>query len=355
MHPDHLEPELLVGVVPADDVRQRTLAVDTRVRPEVDQHNLPLKAGDRQRPVARRVEPLLDALERRRLPAVLEHRRILFAAAQLLVLRGHDAAEVERLRHRIRLAQLRLQGIRVIRDETLQRLRNIEEQSESERQHHRTGGDPKPAFVPTKRLHPLGKPTTGKRKSEQRDGRANRERQRQDDRPHPNLARRTGDRDRRKHRTSTRHIDRAERDPEHKTTTVGADRRPRDERKRLLEHMLHPREDEPGADQDENDGAGPDQEILWEMQDGEQQRADQGERAEAHHEAEDDLVWPGVPHLLWGGIRPGDAHESRGLHTAGEEDHGQHGKNARRNAGDEAADDPNKCERKQHDGSNCSG
>ena len=53
----------LVRVVPRLHVRELAEAVDTRVRPEVHEHDLPPQAGHRQRPPARCVEPERDVLE----------------------------------------------------------------------------------------------------------------------------------------------------------------------------------------------------------------------------------------------------------------------------------------------------
>ena len=50
---------MAVGGVPRLQIRERADAVDARISPEVDQHDAPAQPRERQRPVARRVEPVL--------------------------------------------------------------------------------------------------------------------------------------------------------------------------------------------------------------------------------------------------------------------------------------------------------
>ena len=61
--PTIVRPVLAVGGVPRLQVGQRADAVDAGVGPEVDQHDAPAQRGERQRCVARRVEPVLGVGE----------------------------------------------------------------------------------------------------------------------------------------------------------------------------------------------------------------------------------------------------------------------------------------------------
>ncbi len=60
---DDDEPARAVAVVPGRHMRERAQTVDARVRPEVDQDDLPTQAGDRERTVAWRVQPVRDMPE----------------------------------------------------------------------------------------------------------------------------------------------------------------------------------------------------------------------------------------------------------------------------------------------------
>ena len=54
-----------VGLVPGLQMRYGSLAVDARISPEVDQHDLAFERGEGKRPVAGRVEPSSDPEEAR--------------------------------------------------------------------------------------------------------------------------------------------------------------------------------------------------------------------------------------------------------------------------------------------------
>ena len=71
VHADDHEPVAVVGGIPGLEVGQRPLAVDARVGPEVDQHDLAAQRGERQR---RRVEPA-TARDQRRCGAVVGQAR----------------------------------------------------------------------------------------------------------------------------------------------------------------------------------------------------------------------------------------------------------------------------------------
>ena len=107
---DH-EPLAPVLRVPGLEVGERADAVDAGVGPEVDQHDVAAQPGERQRPVARRVEPVLGAGEGRR-------------GAQLRQVRRRHAREAGALRDAARTSDLvpahvgepRLDRVRVVQE-----------------------------------------------------------------------------------------------------------------------------------------------------------------------------------------------------------------------------------------------
>src|SRR5208282_4695200 len=76
LHADDRQSVLAVGRVPRLQVGQRAYAVDAGVGPEVDQHDPPAQPGERQRPAARRVEPVLGVREFRRRAEVGQFHRV---------------------------------------------------------------------------------------------------------------------------------------------------------------------------------------------------------------------------------------------------------------------------------------
>src|SRR5215471_13147768 len=64
VHADHHQSFILVFLSPGADIRKRAQPIDTRVRPDVDEDNLPTQSGRRQ---WLRVEPPGREAERRQL------------------------------------------------------------------------------------------------------------------------------------------------------------------------------------------------------------------------------------------------------------------------------------------------
>ena len=336
MDSDYLESGILVGVVPGGDVRDRALAVDAGVRPEVDEHDLALELGQVDRLVVLGVEPLLDARDVGGGAAALELGGAVGAEVEILVLLILEAAQVELLGDLLRVGELILEGTRVVGDESLDELRHVEHQADRQGDHEHPADDADALLVLAERLHPLGDAAAGEREHEQRQCSAEREAHREHDRLGADAAGRAGDSDGREHWSGARNVDGAESETEHESAPVGADVLLRDPRERLLQDVLELRHDEPNPDEHEHDDARPAQEVLRQIQQREDQRADQGEDAERHHEAGDDEV--GAPARDGGcGIRsPIGAGAERATR---QEDDRQHREYAGRDSGDEATEE----------------
>jgi hypothetical protein len=95
VHADDLQPEVLVFVIPADNMRDGALAVDARVRPEVDEHDLAALRTEVDGSAARCVQPTGDALDIRCGTATFELRSAVAAVRQLAVLIVDQPAEGE--------------------------------------------------------------------------------------------------------------------------------------------------------------------------------------------------------------------------------------------------------------------
>ena len=165
VHADDHEPLVAVGRVPRLEVRQRAQAVDARVRPEVDQHDLAAQLRERQR---LRVDPGAVCVQRRRDAVV--------GQAPL----GRLAHGGERLAAAAHLRELALGG-RVVLELVLQERRvagrerrevvvEVEDETERDGGHHRAGDDPH-------RLGVLAQPAGGLAAAE-RDQRASAPRRR---------------------------------------------------------------------------------------------------------------------------------------------------------------------------------
>ncbi|WP_197502482.1 cytochrome c biogenesis CcdA family protein, partial [Mycobacterium scrofulaceum] len=151
------------------------LAIDARVRPEIDQHHLAAQGRKRDRLAAGGVQPTGDALEIGCGAAAFELAAAVAAIRQLRVLLVDDPAEVELLPDLAVGGQLLLQPAGVIGNDPLQDRGNVEHQSHREHDHHDPGRDADLPLPPPKRSDPLSHPMAGQRENQQGQRGAQRE------------------------------------------------------------------------------------------------------------------------------------------------------------------------------------
>ena len=128
---DDGQPAVAVALVPGPQVRQRADAVDARVGPEVDQHDLPAQLAQRER---RRVEPARDARELRRLAELRQparRRREARRAAQV------GQLLLDRVRALERAGRVDEHGRQVVGDRGLEAQVGVDEDGERGEHHHR--------------------------------------------------------------------------------------------------------------------------------------------------------------------------------------------------------------------------
>ena len=143
VHADDLEPVCVVGRVPGAQVRQRAQAVDARVRPEVDQHDLAAQRRERRAAVARRVQPVRDAGEVRRRAEHRQRARRRAAAACAANALPPPRSESSRFFAAERVLDVLLQRRRVAAERRLQALVGVEhdrERGSRERRRPSPGG-----------------------------------------------------------------------------------------------------------------------------------------------------------------------------------------------------------------------
>ena len=193
----------------------------------------------------------------------------------------------------------------------------------------------------------LGHPLPGQREEQQRQGRAGGEGQRQRHRVEPDGSGGARDDDGGQHRACARDVQHAERQPEAETACPRAELLLRKPRERLLEECLELREDQPDADGQQCDERHPADRVLGQVQQGQQRRTEQGDHAEAQHQARDHAVGPqrfreralGPDFRGNGARRVGFRLGRPAALRTGEEDDRQHRQDARRDAGDQPADE----------------
>ena len=151
------------------------------------------------------------------------------------------------------------------------------------------------------------------------------------------------DDDGRQHRSRTRHIEHAQRKPESETATAGAELLLRKLGERLLQDRLEFREDQPDADRHQRDQREPSDGVLRQVQQRQQGRTRQGDNAETQYQAADHAVRPQPVRQRRLGLDCDAARRTGGVGTGalrtGEEDHRQHRKDARRDAGDQSTEE----------------
>ena len=350
VHPDDLETLVAVRVIPPDDVGDRPLAVDAGVGPEVDEHDLAAQRLEVDRRVSGSVEPLRDALDIGGRPAALEFGPAVGAVRQFGVLLVDDAAQVE-LAQLFLTADLFLQRTRVVGDRALQDGGQVEHQCDGEQDRHHPCGDADFALPPPERGDAFGHPLSGEGKDQQRQGGTDRERQRQRHGGQPDGSGGARDDDGGQHRARARHVQHAERQTQAESASAGTELLLRKLRERLLQQCLELREDESEADGNQRDERDPADRVLRQVQQRQQRRTEQRDDAETEHQAGDHAVGP--QGFRQGALGPDlRGHRARlgrrrlAALRAGEEDDGQHRKDARRDAGDQATEeaDRDQCE-----------
>ncbi len=251
---------MTVGRVPRLQIGQRADAVDARVRPEVDQHDVTAQRGERQRSHPGRVEPVLRAREfrcrterfksvrgrqQRRLAGV--RRRRLDARARAFARRGavrrHELLAVavdlvqppgDAARALERRGQVDVRD--VLRDELVEVDVEVR-QDRDRRQDHDRAERALQQRSPPGAAHAVEQPPAAERQREQHERRAERVGDRDRDRP----AARGADRDHRgEDRARARRVDEAERAADEQSREEAVAARARAEARQARERRLDP-------------------------------------------------------------------------------------------------------------------
>ena len=227
----------------------------------------------------------------------------------------------------------------VVRYGALQDLGDVEGQRHREPDEHDAGDGADPALMRAERPDALSDSPPRQGEAQQGDRRPHRERDRQHDGSPADSARRPGNGDRSEHRPGAGDVNRTERQAQEETAALTVHLTLRDATERLLQHRLEPRDDQPDPEQQQDREPGPADDVIRDVQRLQHQGADQREDREAEGEPADDQIRAAPVEGL--GLRrvAGD--------PAGEEDRGKHRKDARRDPGDEAADETDQQEREQ--------
>ncbi|CAG7417027.1 hypothetical protein PICSAR39_03118 [Mycobacterium avium subsp. paratuberculosis] len=331
----------MIPVVPIDYVRDGALAVDARVCPEVDQDHLAAHHRRVERFAVRGVEPPGDPGERGRRPAPLQLRRPVGTVGQRPAAGDVVRAQLQRAalgRRRPGWAQTALNVVGaqpvlhrggVVGDGTLQHRGQVEHQRDGQHDHRDPAGDLYRPLPAAERRDPLGDAPAGQREGQQRQRVSGGERRGQHQRAGADRGGAAGHHDRGKHRSGARHVQRAQRQAQAETVCAGPTLALRQVGERSLDQLLQRREDQSQPDDGQHHQGGPPDRILGQVQRRQQRRADQGGHAEAAHQARDHQVGP----------RRG-AHAAPVAVHAGQQDHRQHRQDARRDPGDQAAEEP---------------
>ena len=122
------------------------------------------------------------------------------------------------------------------------------------------------ALVAAEGADPLGDPLTGQREEQQREGGADRERDRQRDGVQADGARRACDHDRGKNRSGAGHIQHTQCQPQAETASALAHLKLWNAAERLFQDLLEAGEDQAEADGGQRDESGPPDRVLRKMQ-----------------------------------------------------------------------------------------
>ena len=243
-------PQILVLVVPVDHVWDGALAVDARVRPEIDQHDLAAQRLQVDRSAAGGVQPTGDALDIGCGAAGFELRRAVAAVRQLAVLIVDEAAEVELLLDLVGRDDLVLQTARVVGDGALQLGGHVEHQRDREHQHHDAADHANATLMTPEGADPLGNPSDRPARRTAAAAAAPIAKETVSATvPEADGARRAGDDDGGEHRSRARHVQHPERKAEPETASALAHLKLRNTAERLLQNPLETGEDQPEADE----------------------------------------------------------------------------------------------------------
>ncbi|MDT5364366.1 MAG: hypothetical protein QOC69_6128 [Mycobacterium sp.] len=327
------------------------------VGPEIDQDDLAAQLLEVESSVARCVEPVGDALDIRCGAAAFELRAAAGAVRQVLVLIVDQAAEVEFLRDLLRSADLVLQGAGVVGNDALQRGGQVEGDRDGEDEHHDAACDADLALAAAERADALGDPLACEGEHQQWQRSPDRERHGQDDGVGADGAGSASQHDGGEDRPGARHEQHAkgEAQPEPAAAFTGVELG--DAGERLFQDLFELRDDQTDSDQGQGDDACPTDRVLRQVQQGQQCGSGQGDDAETQDQAGNHTVRarrvrdrrPFHDRGRGAATLRGDCRLrlAAGL-CAGEEDDGQNGQDARRDAGDQAAEEADEC-KGQHD------
>ena len=324
VHPHHHEPVLRVGLVPGLDVGKRALAVDARVGPEVHQDDLAPQSRECERLAARCVQPRGDPLERRRLAAAHQSGGGRLATGERGVAVAGEVAEL--LANGGRSLDSVLQRARVSRHIALQRGEHVQADGQGHADEDDSAhlAQPGPAFA--QHLHPFGELVAGQRDREQRNRGSRPERDGEEHCGQTHMMGCADDGDRGQDRAGTRDEQHAEAQPEDEPAGLPAWLARADPRERALQKCGQRREDEPEADEDQQGDAGVAEEVLGQVEEGDDLGTGQDQQAEAQDQPTDHRQRPGSGLERWRGARSG---------CTGHEDHRKHREDAGRDAGDD--------------------
>jgi hypothetical protein len=199
-------------------VRQFPLAVDAGVGPEVDEDDLAPERGKAERLAAGGVQPLLDAAEGGRWPALLKPGAAV-QGGRLAGLQRDTAPGCRRGAFLQRVAD----ALGVVRDVTLDDVGEVERQRDGQDDHHRAANRAESTLMTPEGPDPLGYAAAGQREGEQRYRGADGEAQGEADRMEADVAGRAGHGDGGQDRPRARHEDRAESDSEDEAVAAGAE------------------------------------------------------------------------------------------------------------------------------------
>ena len=332
VHADDLEPGGGVVLGPGLDVRKLALAVDAGVGPEVDEDDLAVERGQAQRLAAGGVQPLLDAGEAGRGAALL-HSGAAVQGRRLAVLQGYAAAATLGC-GRGALFQGVAQGLGVVRDVTRNDVREVERQRDGQDDHHRTADRAEGTLVTPESAEPLSHAAARKREGEQRYRGADGEAQGETDRAEADVAGRACHGDGGKDRPRARHEDRAEGDTEDEAVAAGARCALGKPIEGPLDQVPERRHKQSEPDEPKHGQAEPADRVGWQVQASQNEAAEKGKDPETQRQAEDDEIGP-PPRRLRVRLRA----------AAAEEDDGKHRQDARGQARDDPADQPDQHQR----------
>ena len=325
---DHLQAGGGVGLVELLDAGDRALAVDARVGEEVDQGDLAGATLLGQGLVAGRVDPGHCAVNGGKGAAVTESGGSGAAGAG----GGVTVEEV---------VSAGLKGGGVVGQATLERGRGVQDQGHGQPEHDDAGGDADGALAGAEGLNPLRDTASGQGEGQQRDRCANGEGHGQSDGVGANPPGGSRDSDGRQDRARAGHV-RSPQDQAQKEAVGGVLRTAEalEAREGALEDLHDLRDHHAQADQGEHDDADPADEVLRQVEQAQHGRSEEREDRETDHKAGYHEVGVEAGGEAAVGPLVIAAITACALCSCGEEDDGEHGKNARGDTRDEPSQQP---------------